>query len=133
MENNEYVDKLVRTYIKMRDKKAELEAEHKEKVGKVEEGMNKIKAALLEFCKEHGVEGSKVESGRFHRTVRTNYFASDWEALHKLVVEHNVPDLLQRRIHNGNMAEFLKNHPELQPNGLNAISEYSITVTGRKK
>jgi hypothetical protein len=46
----------------------------------------------------------------------------------KFVVENNVPELLEKRLHQGNMKQFLEAHPDLLPPGLNVDSEYTITV-----
>jgi hypothetical protein len=39
-----------------------------------------------------------------------------------------VPELLEKRIHQTNMKAFLEENPELIPAGLNANSEYSVTI-----
>jgi hypothetical protein len=46
----------------------------------------------------------------------------------KFIVEHGVPDLLDKRIHQSNMKQFLEENPDLLPPGLNVDKEYSITV-----
>ena len=37
-------------------------------------------------------------------------------------------ELLEKRIHQSNMKEFMEQHPELHPPGLNVDSEYEITI-----
>jgi hypothetical protein len=49
----------------------------------------------------------------------------------KFIVENGAPELLEKRLHQGNMKQFLEEHPELLPPGLNVDSEYTVTV--RKK
>jgi hypothetical protein len=46
----------------------------------------------------------------------------------KFIVEHKVPELLEKRIQQTNMKQFLEEHPELLPPGLNVDSEYTVTV-----
>jgi hypothetical protein len=46
----------------------------------------------------------------------------------RFVVENNAPDLLEKRLHQGNVKQFIENNPDLVPPGLNVDSEYSITV-----
>jgi hypothetical protein len=43
-------------------------------------------------------------------------------------VDNNAVELLERRIHQTNMNEFLKENPDKLPPGLNVDSEYTITV-----
>jgi hypothetical protein len=50
----------------------------------------------------------------------------------KFILEHQVPDLLEKRIHQGNMKQFLEENPELLPPGLNSDSEYTVTVRRKK-
>jgi hypothetical protein len=125
------VEKLVKVYLKMRDKRAELANKFKEEDDAVKEQMDRVKNVLLDHCKSNEVESVRTAAGMFYRSVRTNYWTSDWESLGKFIVEHNVPELLEKRIHQGNIKQFLQEHPELLPPGLNVDSEYTITV--RKK
>lgn len=125
------VEKLVKVYLKMNatlsEKKAAFEAEEKA----LKEQMAKVKSALLEYCKEQNVESVRTGEGLFYRGVTTRYWTNDWESMGKFVVEHNVPELLEKRLHQGNTKQFLEANPDLLPPGLNVDSEYTITV--RKK
>ena len=64
------VDKLTKTYIKMRDKRAELSAEFKEADAAVSAQMDRVKQALLDYCKEQNVESVKTSEGTFFRTIK---------------------------------------------------------------
>jgi hypothetical protein len=121
-------ERLVKVYIKMRNKRAELSAAFDEQDNKVKTQMEKVKQALLDYCKDHNVESVRTTEGLFYRTVKTNYWTSDWESMRNFIVEHKVPELLHERIHQGNIKQFLDEHPELLPPGLNVDSEYGITV-----
>jgi len=121
-------EKLVKVYIKMRAKRAELSAAFDEQDNKIKAQMEKVKAALLEYCKENSVESVRTTEGLFYRTVKTNYWTSDWESMGKFILEHQAPELLEKRIHQGNMRQFLEEHPDVLPPGLNVDSEYGITV-----
>jgi hypothetical protein len=64
----------------------------------------------------------------FFRTVKQSYWTNDWEAMGRFVVEHQAPELLEKRLNQGNMKQFLEEHPDLLPPGLNVDSQYSVTV-----
>ena len=83
------------------------------------------------FCSENGVESVRTEKGTFYRSVKTRYWTSDWESMHKFILEHEVPELLDKRVNQGNIKQFLEENPDLVPMGLNVDSEYVVTV--RKK
>jgi hypothetical protein len=122
------VEKLVKVYIKMRDKHTEMLHEFQEQEKDIKAKMAKVKSALLEHCKEHNVDSVRTGEGLFFRTVKQNYWTSDWESMGKFIVDHNAPDLLEKRLHQGNMKQFLEEHPDLLPPGINVDSEYSVTV-----
>ena len=122
------VEKLVKVYLKMNTKLSELKAAFEAEEKTLKEQMVKIKAALLEHCKEHNVESVRTTEGLFYRGVTTRYWTSDWESMGRFIVEHNAPEILEKRLHQGNMKQFMETHPDLLPPGLNVDSEYTITV-----
>lgn len=125
------VEKLVKVYLRMNAKLGEMQAEFKEAETKLKAEMGKVKSALLTYCKEQNVESVRTGEGLFYRGVSTRYWTNDWESMGKFIVEHNAPDLLEKRLHQGNTKQFLEDHPDLLPPGLNVDSEYTVTV--RKK
>ena len=48
------IDKLVKTFIRIRNKRSELSAEFKEADEKLSKQQDKIKFAMLDHCKEQG-------------------------------------------------------------------------------
>ena len=126
------LEKWTRIYIKMRDKKAEVSKELEEKIAKIDQDMRTVKTAILDHMKEIGAESLRTEAGTVYRTVRTTYATSDWESMHKFILEHGVPELLEKRIQQTNMRVFLEEHPEMLPPGLNANAEYSVTIKRSK-
>lgn len=122
------IEKLTRVYIKMRDAKAKLAAEFKEQEDALTAQMDQVKGALLDYCKEHEVESVRTASGLVYRSMKTRYWTSDWEAMHRFVVENNVPEFLEKRLNQTIVKSFLEENPEIVPPGINADSEYTITV-----
>ena len=118
------LEKLTRIYIKMRDKKAELGNQ----AVKLENDMGTVKTAILNHMKSLGVESLRTEAGTVYRTVRSQYSTSDWESMGKFILEHGVPELLEKRIQQTNMRVFLEENPDLLPPGLNSNMEYSVTI-----
>ena len=125
------VEKLVRVYLKMSHKLSELQADFAAKEKDLKNQMAMVKGALLAYCKDQNVESVRTSEGLFYRSVTTRYWTNNWEEMGKFIVEHNVPELLEKRLHQGNTKQFLEANPNLLPPGLNVDSEYTITV--RKK
>lgn len=130
-EDKKLAEKLTRVYLKIRDKKAQLSSDFKRQEEDLNQKLDKVKAALLDYCKEQGLESVKTSEGLFYRSVKTRYWTSDWEAMHKFVMEHDVPEFLEKRLNQTNVKTFLEENPETVPMGLNVDSEYIISV--RKK
>lgn len=121
-------DKLVAVYIKMRDEKDRLVREHEEKVAAIKAQMETIEQALLDLCKANGQDGGKTQHGTFTRTVKTRYWTNDWASMYRFIRDHDAVELMEQRIHQTNMKQFLTENPNRIPEGLNVDSRYAITV-----
>ena len=121
-------DRLVQAYVKMRDKRAELSAAFEAEDNKISAQMELVEAELLKICKTIGADSVRTPFGNVYRTVKTRYETSDWENMYKFITEHNVPQLLERRISTTNMKQFLEENPELMPIGVNINNKYTVTV-----
>lgn len=126
--NDISLSKLVKVYLKMKAKRDEITAAFKEEEEAIKSQMDLVKKALLEYCKTSGNESVRTTEGLFYRTTRQSYWTSDWESMNKFILEHQVPELLEKRIQQTNMRQFLEEHPDLLPPGLNVDKEFSITV-----
>lgn len=124
---------LVNVYIKIRDakemKKKQMEAE----IADLDQQLDAVEQELLEICKTTGQDGGKTQYGSFTRAVKTRYWTSDWDSMYKFIREHDAPDLLERRISQGNFAQFIQENPDKMPAGVNIESKYSITVRRSSK
>ena len=123
------VSKLVKAYVKIRDAKREIDAEYKTKIGALQDQLDTIEQELLQLCKDTGQDGGKTDAGSFRRSVKTRYETSDWERMYEFVKEHGVPELLARHINQTAFSEFINQHPDLLPEGVNVVSRYAVTVT----
>ena len=128
MSENISADKLVAVYIKMRDKRAELLREYEEQDGVIKEQMETVEGKLLDLCKSVGADSLKTQHGTVIRGVKTRYWTSDWEAMHNFIMEHKMPELLEKRISQTTMRQLLDENPDMMPMGLNVDSKYSVTI-----
>tara|TARA_Y100001937_G_C6969548_1_gene262630 strand:- start:136 stop:561 length:426 start_codon:yes stop_codon:yes gene_type:complete len=133
MADAKYVDgvplpKLTQAYLNLKAARDELSAEYKKADEKLVNKQNKIKSALLSYLKENDIKSVKTDAGTFYRTVKQKYWTSDWESMHQFILEHEVPEFLEKRLHQGAVKQFLEENPELLPKGLNVDSEYALTI-----
>tara|TARA_R110000772_G_scaffold123912_4_gene230330 strand:+ start:3399 stop:3794 length:396 start_codon:yes stop_codon:yes gene_type:complete len=125
-------EKLVRAYIKMRDHRSQLKQQYEEQDATVKEQMDMVENHLLGLCKTTGADSLRTKYGTVSRTVQTRYWTSDWEAMHNFITEHQALDLLERRISQRQMQEFIKENPDVMPVGLNVDNRYTVTVRRSK-
>lgn len=128
MSDQPQADRLVKAYIKMRDKRAEILRAYEEEDSKIEAQMEMISAELMRMCKEIGADSIRTEFGNVYRTVRTRYETTDWDSMYKFIMEHDIPQVLERRISVTNMKQFLDENPTLMPIGMNVNNKYTVTV-----
>ena len=117
-------DKLVAVYLKIRNAIKDKD----EEIKKLKEQQEKVSDELLKLCESQEADGLKTPSGTISRRVISSYWTSDWEQMYAFIEEHKSPHLLEKRIHNGNMKEFLADNPDLTPAGLQAKSRYAVSV-----
>lgn len=122
------IDTMVKVYTRVRDKRAELKAAFDEEDKALQAQLDMVKQGLLEYCKEHGVESVRTQHGLFYRTSKTRYWTSDWQSMHKFIMEHGLPEFFEKRLNQSVVKEFLEQNPDLLPPGLNVDAEYNISV-----
>lgn len=120
-------DRLAKIYNKIRNKRLELEKE----VQALQDQQDIVAKEILEICKEQGAQTIRTEHGTISRRVTKRYWTSDWHSFHQFIKEHDAFALLEQRVHNGNMAQFLEENPDLHPPGLNADANQTIVITKR--
>jgi hypothetical protein len=125
-------EKLVEVYIKIRDALEDNYKSYMAKKADLEEQLNVIQLELLDILKDLDATSIKTTHGSARRSIKERYTTNDWERFHKFIVEHNAPELLERRIQQTNMKQFLEENPDLHPAGLNVDRTYAITVRRSK-
>ena len=122
------LDKLTRVYMKMRAKIQEIEAEYEAKIDALKEQQKEVKNAIKDLMLAQGSKSVRTDFGTVVLTEKTRFYTQDWDSFKTFVVEQDAVDLLERRIHQGNMAKFLEENPSLLPPGLNSDTEFDVSV-----
>ena len=128
MSNQPQADRLVKAYVKMRDKRAELSKQYEAEDSKIAEQMELVEAELMKLCKEIGADSVKTQYGTVYRSVKTRYETTDWDSMYKFIQEHNIPQVLVKSINGANMKQFLDENPTLMPVGMNINNKYTVKV-----
>jgi ribosomal protein L4 len=122
------LDRLAKIYRKIRNEITTLTQEYDGKIETLKAQQDEIKNAMKDMMKAMGVTSVRTAQGTVVLSVSTRYNTQDWDSFKKFVVEHDAVDLLEKRIAQGNMNQFLEENPGLVPPGLNSSSEYNISV-----
>lgn len=120
-------DRLAKIYVKIRDKRRELEKQ----AADLKEQQDIVAAQLLEICKEQGAQTIRTEHGTVSRRIAKNYWTNDWDSFYKFIKDNDAFSLMQQRINNTNMAQYLEENPDLLPPGLNAEVTQTVTILKR--
>jgi len=121
-------DELVLAYRKIRDVINAKEEAHKEEITDLKAQQDVLSAALLDLCNEQNLDSIRTPAGTVTRTVSTRYWTNDWESMYDFIRENEAMHLLEQRIHNGNMKQFLSENPDDLPVGLQADTKYVVRV-----
>lgn len=129
-------DQLVRIYRRIRDAVKEREAKFEDEIKVLKTQLETVGNALLKICNEQNADSIKTSEGTISRRVNSRYWTTDWQSMYDLINEHHAPYLLEQRLHNGNMKQFLEEHPDVVPAGLQCDRKYVLHVrkpTGKKE
>lgn len=132
MDDKPSVEQLVSVFIKIRDARDEARRAWEQQEADFNEQLDIIDQQLLEICKETGADSIKTKHGTAIRSVKSRYWTNDWESFYDFIYKQNEFGLLEKRIHQTHMKQFLEENPELLPAGLNVDSQYTITVRRSK-
>lgn len=122
-------DDLVDAYIGLREQRERLlhEYEAADKLLKAEQAQ--LEQALLEICNQVNADSIKTNRGTVMRKLNERFFCDDWDNFYRFVLDNEAVQLLERRIHQGNFREFMRDHVgDGLPPGVNVMREYGVSV-----
>ena len=127
------LDKLAAIYIKIRDAKDKLTADYKQHYADLEEQMSVLEVEMLETCKTMNADSIRTKAGTIIRSIKSRYWTNDWDSMYRFIKDNDAYGLLEKRLHQTHMKEFLSENPDLLPMGLNVESEYTVVVRRSKE
>jgi hypothetical protein len=127
------LEQLTKVYIKIRDNRRVLEQAFKVEDEKLQEQIRAIEEQMLDICKKFNASSIKTEAGTIIRSVKSRYWTNDWDSMYQFIRENSAFALLERRLHQSHMKQFLEENPDLTPAGLNVDKEYTVVVRRSKE
>ena len=129
MSNVGNTDELVEAYLLIRSQRERLAREYEAEDNALKEDMAKLEAVMLEMCNSVNADSIKTRHGTVMRKLNERFFCQDWENFYKFVLDNEAVQLLERRIHQSNFKEFMKDHDgDGLPPGVNVMREFGISV-----
>ena len=122
------MDKLAKIYIKIRTAKQEKTKVYEAELEELVEQLKVISNAMKDQMQAAGVKSVRTDYGTAVLSQKTRYWTGDWDAFKTFVKENDALDLFEKRIAQTNMSKFLEENPGTVPPGLNADSEYVVSV-----
>jgi len=92
------VGDVIRTYMKLRDQKAAIEGEVKERVSELKAKMEKLEAYLKTQMDAQGLTSFKSDYGTAFLTTTDYANVADWDATLNFIRDNDAYDMLEKRV-----------------------------------
>lgn len=128
--------KLLKALGKIKDARAKLSAEFETADKELASKQDKIEQALLEVVKGTNLDSitATIDNIKYtaSRIIKERVWPADWDAFRAFEQEYPEWDFRERRVHQKNFNDFIKQHPEATP-PVNVDRKYAITLRRTKQ
>lgn len=122
-------EELVEAYINLRNAREKLLTQYEAEDKKLQDEMALLEKSLLDICNTVNADSIKTAYGTVMRKLNERFFCQDWDNFYKYVLDNEAVQLLERRIHQSNFREHLKEiEGDGLPPGVNVMREYGVSV-----
>jgi hypothetical protein len=122
----------VKIHTKIKAQIDQLSREYDTRIEQLKAQQDEVRFAIKDQMKALGLKSVNTSYGTVSLSTKVRYNTQDWDSFKKFILEHQVVDLLEKRIAQSNMAIFLSENPGVVPPGLNSHTEFEIRVTKSK-
>ena len=109
------VDAVIKKYMKLREKKALVEATIKEELDKIKADMTKLEAFLKAKLDADGLTSFKTEYGTAFLTTTDFANVEDWDAVLRFIREEDAFDMLEKRVSKTAVRGYIDANKEVPP------------------
>lgn len=132
--NSVNTEECVEAYLAIRAERDRVRKEYESQDEALKAEMSAIEGLLLSVCNELNANSINTKHGTIIRALKERFVCNDWDNFKKFVVENDLIDCLEKRIHQKNFGTFMEGHQEDGlPPGVNVMREYDITVRKSSK
>lgn len=121
------VSDIVRTYMKLRNQKEQIEAEAKDRVAKIKEKMVKLESWIKEKADADGVTSFKTDHGTAFLTTTDYANVADWDAVLGFIRQNEAYDMLEKRISKLAVRGYIETNKAVPP-GVNYGTKLEVNI-----
>jgi len=112
------IDDVIKTFIKLRNKKEKLEREHTAEVKGIKENLNKLQAYIKQKADVDGVTSFKTGEGTASIVTKDFAQVADWDSVLAFIKKEEAWDMLEKRVSKSAVKGYIDNNKAV-PNGVN--------------
>jgi hypothetical protein len=109
------IDDVVKTYMKLREHKATIEAETKDRVAAIKLNLDKLEAYIKEQADAQGVTSFKTKHGTAFLTTTDYATVGDWDSVLNFIKENEAFDMLEKRVSKTAVRGYIEKNKEVPP------------------
>lgn len=121
------LDKAIASYVAIRDRKGDMEKRHAEELAPINQMLDRLEAFMLDAMNEAGLQSIKSPHGTAFKSKRTSAKVTDWDLTLPFIREHEVWELLERRV-SKKAAEAIIEETQLPIPGVDMTTEIVVNV-----
>ena len=122
------MDELSAQYIELRTEREQLKHNYEAEDAKFQEKMDELESKMLNIMNSADASSISTSNAVVMRKVTSRYNPTNWDAVYEMIARHKAFGVLHKRVHDTNMRQFLEEHPDEYPAGLNVDRSYQVVV-----
>lgn len=109
------LEKAVKVYRAIRDRRSELKREFEKEDNVLKEKLIQIENHLMWVLDDQGAKSVRTNEGLIYTEEQTKASIADWGSFGPWVQENDALDMLQRRVVIGELKKYMQEYDELPP------------------
>lgn len=126
-------DQMVRVYMKMKAKKAELKKACEAEVATIDAGMAQIEGLLLKSLLGNKVKSMATGAGTFYIEQVVYPQCKDWQAYRQWMIENDALDGVEKRVTKSFIVDYMRDNEDNTPPGINVQREQVVRIRTASK
>lgn len=127
------IEKVVGTFIKIREARRKATVEHEAKDRKLAGQMETLETYLLGRLRDMGARSVATEYGIVYQTLEVKPQAFNWELFYKWVAKNNAFEALEKRLTKKFIVTYMEDNDGDLPPGVKVHRQHAVTIRQSNK